>query len=140
MLNTSTIRHALQRHKDTNPIFHDVFPADLIPNPLPVGKACVVNTQPSHMGGEHWIVVIRKNASRNVHYFDSTGNTPRINLRGYKIIASEKQLQGTQPFCGHYCLIFVLALKKPRVLDLFEHRCSTNDLLVKLLAKREFGV
>ena len=139
MLSTSEIRTVLARHRETGPLFHDVFPADKIPRPLPLGKACIVNTDPSYLEGEHWVAIYRHSSAR-AYYFDPLGIAPIIPLPPIKVTYNRARLQGDQPFCGYYVLLFVLSLARPGLLDMFTPHCATNDSTARLLALKEFGL
>ena len=139
MLSTLQIKSALSKHPLTRAVFQDVCPADRLPRTLTRGKAYVINTHPSHLPGEHWIALYRE-TSGTVKYFDSLGLGPLINLRGYTVICWDRRIQGLLPFCGHYVIAFILSLSNPQVLKQFDGHVHSNDLRVKLLVQREFGV
>ena len=140
LLTTPLLRQALRRHRVTSPYFDDVYALDQLPRSLPKGKVCLVNTQPSDLPGEHWFVVYR-DPEGMVYHLDSYGLEPPDELRDYTLYYYPRRLQGIQPHCGYYALIFALAIQRPYLLDLFSSRCSSsNDRLAKLLAQKEFGV
>lgn len=140
LLTTNQLRTALRRHPVTSSYFDDVYALDQLPRPLPRGKLSVVNTQPSDLDGEHWFALYR-NLEGTVFHLDSYGLEPPDELKDYTIYYYPKRIQGLQPHCGYYALIFALAVKKPYLLNLFSSSCSSsNDRLAKLLAQKEFGV
>lgn len=139
MLSTLQIKTALSNHPLTQPVFQDVCSADTLPRTLTRGKAYVINTHPSHLPGEHWVALYRE-TSGTVRYFDPLGLRPLVNLRGYTVVCWDKRIQGLLPFCGHYVIAFILSLSDPRVLKQFDGHFHSNDLRVKLLVRKEFGV
>lgn len=139
-LTTEQLYRALKRHRVTEQYFHGVFALDTLPREIPIGKACVFNTAPSTHPGEHWLVVYRQN-ERELFYFDSMGvlEPPEI-FNKYVVHWDKRRYQGLSVFCGHYCLIYILSIYLPGVMDRFTHHLTFNDGVVKLLARREFGV
>ena len=133
------LRETLRRHRVTGQYFEDVYPCDLLPSLRP-GKAYVVNTQPQDQPGEHWFALYRK-PNGEVRYMDSYGAHPPAFLGRYKLTFTEDRYQGMQPFCGLYCLLFVLSVEKPELLQ-FLDPCDwiTNDKWIRKFARQEFGV
>ena len=99
-----------------------------------------MNTDPIHKPGEHWIALFRREDGR-VIYMDSIGLQPPKTLTKYKISKTfTTRVQGVQPICGHYCMLFILSVCRPSVLDILDKDCISNDCIVKLYVDREFGV
>lgn len=117
-LNTLQLRCALVENKKTNNIFEKVLASDeffmLKSHEKPL---FIVNTEPSHMSGEHWISIYVNSSEKCLEIFDSLGNTvesynvkiPKI-LSGYRkkyVLYKRVQPEGSE-ICGHYCLFFAM--------------------------------
>jgi|SaaInl33SG_5_DNA_1037386.scaffolds.fasta_scaffold00699_2 hypothetical protein len=139
MMRTEQLREALRKHPITQQYFEDVYASDQLP-PLVKGRAYVVNTHPSDMPGEHWFALYR-GENGAVTFMDSFGRVPPKQLARYRLTYDCTRFQGLQPICGQYCLMFVLAVQRPRVLNCLDSQdLLCNDRLVRRFAWREFGV
>ena len=130
--------------------FRGVFPVDLINQNNEPGLY-VCNTDPSHMPGQHWIVI---SISKNYigEYFDSFGFPPQkieflnfLNRNTQRWTYNKKVLQ--HPFstvCGHYCVLYALNYSKGLSLEyfstLFNKNLYENDIVVHEYVKSKFGV
>src|SRR5438093_6001328 len=97
--------------------FEGVFASDNLPARLELyPTAVVVNTDPEHKPGTHWIAYyFDKNA--HLDYFDSYGFDPTT-FDGLSKFAADNsnsvsyndlQLQGfNTDVCGHYCIAFLV--------------------------------
>lgn len=110
-MNTEQINEALK----FNQRFDGVFPADMIPERLPIGHAVIVNTDVASEPGQHWVALFAT-ADREGEYFDSFGRPPFVRavttwcdthfFRGY--IHSSVVLQHPlSTSCGKFCIEFV---------------------------------
>ena len=54
-MNGEQIDKALRSDDTVNEVYVGTFPADLLPYPKEFPGACIANTQPSSMSGEHWV-------------------------------------------------------------------------------------
>lgn len=139
MLNTNQLREALSKHQITGHYFEDVYAVDTLPT-LKRGKAYIMNTDPIHKPGEHWVALFRREDGR-VIYMDSIGLNPPKMLTRYKITKTfNNRVQGVQPICGLYCMLFILSICRPNVLDILDKDCISNDGIVKMYVDREFDV
>lgn len=139
MLNTNQLRKAVTKHNITGEYFEDVYALDTLPE-LKKGRAYIMNTDPIHQAGEHWIALFMREDGQVV-YMDSIGLPPPKPLRKYKILTMFRhRVQGIQPICGHYCMLFILSIRRPYVLDVLDTDCISNDGVVKLFVEREFDV
>ena len=138
-MRTEEIRSALRRHHVTTTYFADVYPFDLLP-PLRHGKAYIVNSQSSEKEGEHWMTIYRRHDGV-VQFLDSYGLPPPKFLCQYKTVEyNGVRYQGIQPTCGLYCLLFVLSIKKPELLNQLDPTdWAGNDNWIRKFGMREFG-
>lgn len=96
--------------------FIGVFPADKLPNSLPLNCAFVVNADKSTSSGSHWFSLFKK--GRNCYIFDSFGRLPqflfdycrRHDLRiTYNSLPHQTSNEIT---CGGYCVYVLCALAR----------------------------
>src|SRR6476469_3047014 len=113
-MNTRQIEAALR--KRCKHAFMGVYARDRIPTQLPHRRPLfmVVNTDPHHRPGEHWIVLYFA-ADGWGEFFDSYGQRPDQYFSRYldkfssKWIFNSKKLQSIlSRFCGHYCIFYAL--------------------------------
>ena len=96
------------------PGFIGVFPLDKIPKHVCAPCCFIVNTNTSHLKGEHWLAVSYEKHNE-IHVFDSFGYYyPLIlveklhHLPHRKIIYNRRTFQKIwEKTCGQYCLAFL---------------------------------
>lgn len=110
-MNSQEINEVLVKQKH----FVGVFAADKIPTRLPVGKALIVNTDPSTRPGQHW-VALYATASNEGEFFDSFGRPPFTreviswcqNHFSKSLTYNSSLLQHPlSDSCGRFCIQFV---------------------------------
>ena len=140
-MNTEDIEKALINHKLTQECFEGVFASNRIPDTLGKGKACVINTQPSHLPGEHWYAVYR-DTDGILRHFDSYGIVRKLKWTGPVVHTMKWRVQGTVPICGLYTLLFILTMNAPWTFDLnwLDSTVDVNDKIVIQFCRREFGL
>ena len=110
-MNNQQINKALKIYNDC---YIGCYPSNLIPIPRKTPAAIIINTDPSHEPGEHW-VVIWLNVDDTCEYFDSFGmpplNSEIINYINKTcpngMLYSNLMLQ--HPFgitCAKYCILY----------------------------------
>ena len=140
---TRQLRRALRFHPQTESVFGGVYAWNRLPrvhSRQPV--AYVVNTDPAHKPGQHWVVFY---ITRDViYYFDPYGIPP---VRFHSILHCRKnvkyfgqRLQGSGHMCGHYCIYFILAMETNRSFEIFGSDLNANDRIVKRYVERRFHV
>ena len=138
-MNSSQLHTALANHRLTAQIYKDVRPADRLPkNQL---RAFVINTHPSHLPGEHWVVLLY--TDRNTTYFDPYGlQPPNIignQLTEHKLSVNTTRFQGSRNTCGLYCMYYILTTISPNhSMDIFADDLDFNDRLVHKLVYSMF--
>ena len=83
------------------------FPCDLVPF-LPNDKFAIINTEPSHMAGEHWIMIA--NLKNELYFADSLGE-PNFLEQDYKQMIPVK-LETHPSVCGFYAIYAAFHLFK----------------------------
>lgn len=143
----STIKTALQTNPLTQHAFRNVVPADLIPNKKEQRGIYVVNTQPRHKPGEHWVTL--EYHPHYTYYFDPYGlpPTPTIlhHLRKTKakrpFLYSRVRRQGRRRTCGLYCIYHTLTRTTKRYsMNIFNTDLDFNDRLVHALVHQLFPI
>ena len=129
-LNTTTIDRLM--HSLTAPFKRDIlylgtFPLDQFPlanflNTAPFTftnvpsqiHACILNTDPSYMPGQHWVAFYLdpQRVPFTVEFFDSYGHNPAeygLELPSNLVIEQNiLPLHGSESVvCGHYCMLFI---------------------------------
>jgi hypothetical protein len=143
-MNTHQIARALETNQLTKRLFKNVVSCDRLPPPAEQDGAYVVNTHPSHLPGEHWVVLYYE--PTRVTYFDSYGQPPPKLLREYlkttktkTLYYNQNRIQGFRPACGYYCIYYVLTLtSKDYTMDIFKDNLDFNDRYVRMLVRRLF--
>lgn len=113
-LNTWQLRHALVENNTTRNYFDGVYPCDVLKNITSPPRLIIVNTDPSHKPGKHWLLFFRNNET--VEMFDSLGRNLDSYNKEIKTFVDKffKTVKFTtfriQPLntslCGHYCLYY----------------------------------
>lgn len=141
---TRQLRRALRFHPYTKSIFGGVYAWNRLPTRVPENRtvAFVVNTDPAHKPGQHWVVFYIKKDT--IYYFDPYGIPP---VRFHKIFCCRKnvkyfgqRLQGLGRMCGHYCIYFVLSTQTSHTFDIFGSDLNANDRIVKRFVEDNFCV
>jgi len=146
-MNTIEINRIIKNNPLLNKYYCGIYPSDLLPdNP---SKPCcfIVNTDPSHLPGKHWVVIYLSENSV-IEYFDSFGRPPIINniqtfinKYGKKLINNKKQIQNnTSNTCGMFCILFIAfktsGLNMSDFISLFSVDTNYNELLLRKLYKK----
>ena len=131
--------------------FIGVFACDQLPSETTLSRplALVVNTDPSHRGGRHWLAIyIDRNNTGS--FFDSFGNPPeRFSDTIVKFLRENctmirhqtLQLQSKcSAVCGQYCIFFLNRMCKTnnfsKILATFKENTHWNDMRVCSFVKR----
>ena len=144
-MRTKQLQKALRFHRDTKTIFSGVYPSDRLP-PIPRGElvTLVVNTDPSHKPGQHWVAYFFTRTQ--AFYFDSYGRQPmtpglcKLMRRRKRMKYFSRRLQGTGDVCGDYCLYFILAMTWKLDFDCFGRDLKANDRYVRKFVRKYFAV
>ena len=91
--------------------YRDSFPSDYVPT-LENETFAIINTQPSNMQGEHWIIIAN---SRQIIYFaDSLGRKKYRFLKQQYEQMMPKPLKSHPSLCGFYTIYAAFHLSKFR--------------------------
>ena len=83
------------------------FPSDRVPN-LPLDTFAIVNTEPSYMSGEHWVMIAK--FKQQLYFADSLGGSCSFLKQDYRKMVSVK-LQSSC-VCGFYAIYSAFHLFK----------------------------
>ena len=96
------------------PHFDGVFPCDRLPEHRPGYRMCVINSDPHHKPGRHWLAYFQ--TPRICEFFDSMGRPmstyPLIcdwlrKALKQPVYANAYRLQGPNGLCGAYCYYYL---------------------------------
>ena len=129
-------------------IFCGIFAYDTLDNfSLKKNKICalIINTDPSTLPGEHWLLVYFNPHIKTIIWFDSYGHSP--NYYGKEIkkwlwsfglivkISSQKIQSEKSEYCGLFCLyvLYFLSRNVPlyKILSNFSVNLNYNDKIVQ---------
>jgi hypothetical protein len=147
IMQTDDIEDALSGDPRTKRKFRGVFPSDRLPT-HPKRGIYVVNFDPSHKPGIHWVAINVLNSKR-AEYFDSYAFPPSVTdiitfLKPFKVVVNSVRLQNYQSdLCGEFCCLYALfrsTTHKPisKFTSLFPLP-ERNDCVAAKLFRREFG-
>lgn len=134
-MNTKEI-DALMRNA---PSYRGTFSRDTIPD---VTGLMIVNTDPSHLPGTHWIAIFIDPRRQRGEYFDSFGRPPDEHFNNYmnahcsNWIYNKRQLQSiVSKYCGYYCVVYCLLRSAGKdmisFIKIFSRDTGYNDVLIK---------
>lgn len=119
--------------------FLGVFASDDLPKLIPSIFSLIVNTDPSHKSGTHWIAIIVNHDY--AFYFDSFGGPPRV--KSIKLFCNkfpivdynrDKHQNVNEETCGAYCVFVINEMAHGRsfksILGTLE-RIKRDDLYVR---------
>jgi hypothetical protein len=134
-MNTKEIDAVMKR----TPAYRGTFSRDTIPD---VTGLMIVNTDPRHLPGTHWIAIFIDPTRQRGEYFDSFGRPPDEHFATYmnthctNWIYNRRQLQSVvSKFCGYYCIVYCVLRSAGRDMNSFVKTFSRdtgyNDVLIK---------
>ena len=113
-MNTTEILSVLNSDQAVKQILLGVFPLDFLPVINTYPAALVINLDPSHMPGLHW-VALSFNKSGTCNYFDSYGLKPSDSIKQFKLKNAKKYVYNNKQVqrffsstCGHMCIYFLI--------------------------------
>ncbi len=131
--------------------FQGVYARDQLPeNPVSWLCAMVLNTDPAHKPGEHWVAIYIDNDGEG-EYFDSFGLQPPkvfthfMKYNSIKWTWNKIQLQEIfTTACGHFCAFYLLHCSEgaslAEILDFLMHQwcddCYVIDFVNQLFVKQ----
>ena len=151
-MDSMQLTHVLRSDRFTRPYFQGVFPSDCLRHLIPkLPCAVVVNTDPSHRPGAHWVAIfISKNGVGD--YFDSYGLPPSatpdiekfLNRHCVQHQSNNVSLQGLfSTVCGQYTVFFLLhrcrGIEITQITGWFTRQPRMNDEMVNDFITRRFS-
>lgn len=144
-LSSIQINRALKSASSTKLYYRGCFASNSIPI-VSVFPAClVINTDPSHKPGQHWVCVYLISPS-HCEYFDSYGIAPYVSdiklwLRQFNnVTVSYKQVQSElSSVCGQHCIFFLtqrcLNKSMREITSLFENTILFDRFVARFVSK-----
>ena len=113
-METAQLRRAATRHRKVGPDFGGVFACDRLPR-YADKKSYIINLDPAHKEGSHWVAVFFDRTTGSVDYFDSYGLKPKnvhiIRFLKRNSVFKHYNLHTYQSpcsvICGQYSLYFL---------------------------------
>ena len=110
----NVVESILEKDPITSRIFLGAFAHNEIPKAPAYPSCFIINTEPRHLGGGHWLAV-HYNKNGFCYFFDSYGQSPSyFELDTYLQNTSngwtfnKKRIQGLSEYCGYYSVLFLL--------------------------------
>ena len=146
-MNTRDLTNILRNKVKSGIHLLGVLASDQLPKKVIdyVPAVAIINTEPSTMGGEHWLAVFI-NKNREGFFFDSYGR--KASYRGFprdindflrknctRVYHSTKKVQAdTSTVCGQHCVFFILHIQRglsyQKVIDMYKNNVYCNDAMV----------
>ena len=134
-------------------LYRGVYASDTLPDDLT--GLFVVNLDPRHEPGTHWISIYISADRRRGEYFDSFGMRPVDCLSDYMLthcsnyVYNRRQIQSyASKYCGYYCIVYCVCRERHGIdlnkfISRFTKDTSFNDALIhkafNLLRKQLFN-
>ena len=131
--------------------FTGVFACDQLPKEPALERplALIVNTDPSHKDGSHWLAIYI-DRSNNATFYDSFGNPPEmfddaisefLGTNSVRIQYSTRAIQSMcTAVCGQHCIYFIARMEKCEdfgfFISLFKENTHLNDVKVCRFVKK----
>ena len=142
-LRSNQITRRLKNDEYASKSFIGVFPRDILPAIKMFPSSLVINTDPSHSPGSHWLAVYF-DSQKKCTFFDSYGNKPEyfslmsyLQKYSYEVEYKNQRIQAiNSDTCGFYCIFFLLLKSRGFSLEIiqkmfFENNFDLNDFLIK---------
>ena len=128
-MQTNEIERILREDPISDFFFEGVFPKDLLPNPLTMGKLYIINLDTSVQPGSHWCLLSTLHSPTFTEYFDSFGVAPPDEIipimlkAGETIFFSDLQLQSIiSAVCGQFVIVVAMMLSRGwKLLEIISH-------------------
>ena len=121
-----TIDKILQTDSRTKRVYLGTFAFDELPIINKYPTCLIINTEPRSKSGEHWLACYF-DANKNSYFFDSYGQRPSFyNIETFlknnsiAIYYSNRKIQGILPYCGFYCIFFLLLITRNQLKDFYK--------------------
>lgn len=139
-LDSNQLRYLVRHDRVLAPYFLGVFPADRLPQVRRRPAGLIVNADPAHQPGSHWLAMYF-GTDDNDEFFDSYGQAPRTYRSSWEAVLrpgylyNSRSLQGRRTtVCGHYCYYYLAQRFRGRslnqIVNTFPGPLSVNDRLV----------
>lgn len=138
-MNSLEIFNALKNNQKLKKFFTGVYPSDHLPKNIKTPALIIVNTDPSHKSGTHWLAIyISKTGDTEI--FNSFGALQPIqsefrrflqeNSRNGCTIFNNKRIQSDYSLtCGNYCCLYLYYKATGRDMNNFLKLFSDKKLL-----------
>ena len=121
-----TIDEILFTDSITKDLYLGSFAFDEITKISKFPSCMIINTEPRTENGEHWLACYFDN-NKNAFFFDSYGNKPSfykldeyLKKNSTKIFYNCHKIQGFLPYCGFYCIFYLLFIVRGKLNDFYK--------------------
>jgi hypothetical protein len=121
-----TIDEILETDLETKKFYIGSFAYDEKPKIDTYPSCFILNTEPRTKSGQHWLAFYF-DENKNSYFFDSYGNDPSfykvedyLKTNSIKIFYNKKKIQGLLPYCGFYCIFFLLFIVRGKLNDFYK--------------------
>ncbi len=144
-MNTIQLNEILFNFPTTTKNYVGTFAIDKIPKKITYLSSMIINNEPSTQIGSHWIAIYFFKNKKAI-FFDSYGQSAKLykldkflKKKSVSFIENTQMLQGNSPYCGYYCVFFIIFMSLGYNLKTFLTFFKTpieNDSLFKKLLKK----
>ena len=113
-MNSRQIHQLLRSHLSTRRVIVGVYASDVLPSKPRAQRPCayIVNLDPHHLPGSHWVCCYFPKDTYLPEYFDSYGQLPSSNIVSFlnapRYLRSTATLQNLfSTVCGQYCMYYL---------------------------------
>ena len=144
-MNTIQLNKILFNFPTTKENYVGTFAIDKIPKMVTYPSSMIINNEPSAQVGSHWIAIFFFKNKKAI-FFDSYGQSAKtyklnnfLRKKSVSFIENKQILQAYSPYCGYYCVLFIIfmslgySLKK--FLKYFKTPIENDKLFKKLINK-----
>ncbi len=117
----STINQILKKDHKTKNVYLNTFAFNEKPMNFEYPASFILNTEPRSKNGQHWLAFYYDKKGF-CYFFDSYGKPPSyyklqtfINNTSVKWTYNKQRIQGMSPYCGLYCVLFLLFMVRKKL-------------------------
>jgi hypothetical protein len=144
-MNTIQLNKILFNFPTTKDNYVGTFAIDKIPKSITYPSSMIINNEPSTRSGSHWIAIYFFKNKKAI-FFDSYGQSAKsyklnifLKKNSVSFIENKQILQAYSPYCGYYCVLFIifmsLGYNLKKYLKYFKTPIENDKLFKKLIKK-----
>jgi hypothetical protein len=134
-MDTTQLETILAFYGKSSNFYYGVFAIDQLPIIDKFPSCLIINNKPSNHEGQHW-VAIYFDKKRKCEFYDSFGKHPDYYgiyeyLKKYSTSIkynNNKVQSNVSPYCGLYCIFFLIFKLKGKSMDFFKNLYEKNPM------------